>query len=55
MNTRNHGGARPGSGPKPTPIHESRVHALIAQGISQAEVARRMGVSPKVIRRVLRK
>ena len=49
-----HGGARPGSGPKPTPIDERRVHALRAQGLSYDKIAQRFGVGVKVIRRVLR-
>lgn len=51
--TNTHGGARPGSGPKPTPIQESRMHALRAQGLSLARTAARLGVGIGVVRRVI--
>ena len=50
-----HGGARPGSGPKPTPLNMSRVMSLRKQGISQAEIGRRFGVSVDVIRLAIKR
>lgn len=50
----NHGGARPGSGPKPTPIDERRVISLSRGGMSQSKIAERFNVGRRVIRRVLR-
>ena len=51
--TNNHGGARPGSGPKPTPLNMPRVLALRAQGFSYAEIARRFSVGVGVVTRAL--
>jgi len=48
-----HGGARPNSGPAPTPINMSRLKALSDQGLSRAEIARRLSVSETVIRRAI--
>lgn len=49
----NHGGARPGSGPKPTPLNMTRVLALRAQGFTYAEIARRFSVGVDVVTRAL--
>lgn len=50
MTTKNtHGGARPNSGSKPTPINLARALALREQGFSYAEIGRRFGVSRLVI------
>ena len=48
-----HGGARPGSGPKPTPLNMTRVLALRAQGLPYAEIARRFSVGVGVVTRAL--
>ncbi|MFM7012551.1 MAG: MarR family transcriptional regulator [Betaproteobacteria bacterium] len=50
-----HGGARPGSGPKPVEVNERRVAVLVSEGVTQTEIARRMGVSRGPIRRVVQK
>lgn len=50
-----HGGARPGSGPKPTPLHTGRLLSLRAQGYGYAEIGRRLGVSSDIVQRALRK
>ena len=49
----NHGGARPGSGPKPTPLNMTRVLALREQGFTYAEIARRFSVGVDVVTRAL--
>ena len=49
------GGARPGSGRKPTLIDERRVLALRAQGESMREIAERFGVDYEVIKYFFRK
>ena len=49
----NHGGARPGSGPKPTALNINRIIALRAQGFAYAEIARRFSVGVGVITRAL--
>ncbi len=49
----NHGGPRPGSGPKPTPLNMPRVLALRAQGFSYADIGARFGVSWGVVRRAV--
>jgi transposase len=43
------GGARPGSGRKPTLIDERRALSLRKQGVSMREIAERFGVSLEVI------
>ena len=43
------GGARPGSGRKPTLISESRAITLWQQGVSKKEIAKRFGVAYKAI------
>lgn len=43
------GGARPGSGRKPTQISESRAITLWQQGVSKKEIAKRFGVDYQVI------
>lgn len=43
------GGARPGSGRKPTPISESRALALWKDGVNKKEIAKRFGVDYAVI------
>ena len=43
------GGARPGSGRKPTQISESRALALWKDGVSKKEIAKRFDVSYEVI------
>jgi hypothetical protein len=53
MKTR--GGARPGSGRKPTPISESRAITLWNQGASKKEIAKRFGVDYQVIRYFFKK
>jgi hypothetical protein len=53
MKTR--GGARPGSGRKPTPISESRAITLWNQGVSKKDIARRFGVDYQVIRYFFKK
>jgi transposase len=53
MKTR--GGARPGSGRKPTPISESRAITLWNQGVSKKEIAKRFGVDYQVIRYFFKK
>ena len=50
-----HGGARPGSGAKPTPLNTARVAALYAQGASYAEIGRRFNVGWQVIKRTVKK
>jgi transposase len=49
------GGARPGSGRKPTLIDERRVLVLHEQGESMREIAERFGVSLQVIKYFFRK
>ena len=51
----NHGGARPGSGPKPTALNINRIIALRAQGFAYAEIGRRFGVSVDVIRLAIKR
>jgi hypothetical protein len=53
MKTR--GGARPGSGRKPTPISESRAIALWNEGVSKKDIAKRFGVDYEVIKYFFRK
>ena len=53
MKTR--GGARPGSGRKPTPISESRAITLWNQGVSKKEIAKRFGVDYQVMRYFFKK
>jgi transposase len=43
------GGARPGSGRKPTQISESRAITLWKDGVSKKEIAKRFGVTYQVI------
>jgi transposase len=43
------GGARPGSGRKPTPISESRAITLWNDGVSKKDIAKRFGVNYQVI------
>jgi transposase len=47
MKTR--GGARPGSGRKPTPISESRAMTLWNDGVSKKDIAKRFGVDYQVV------
>jgi transposase len=49
------GGARPGSGRKPTLIDERRVLVLREQGESMQKIAERFGVSLQVIKYFFRK
>lgn len=49
------GGARPGSGRKPTLIDERRVLVLHEQGESMRKIAERFGVSLQVIKYFFRK
>lgn len=49
------GGARPGSGRKPTPIDERRTLVLHSQGVSMREIAERFGVSLQVIKYFFKK
>lgn len=49
------GGARPGSGRKPTLIDERRALSLYKQGVSMKEIAERFGVSHEVIKYFFRK
>ena len=49
------GGARPGSGRKPTLIDERRTLVLHSQGESMREIAERFGVSLQVIKYFFRK
>ena len=49
------GGARPGSGRKPTLIDERRTLVLYSQGVSMREIAERFGVSLEVIRYFFKK
>ena len=53
MKTR--GGARPGSGRKPTPISESRAITLWSQGVTKKEIAKRFGVDYEVIKYFFKK
>jgi hypothetical protein len=53
MKTR--GGARPGSGRKPTPISESRAITLWNQGVTKKEIAKCFGVDYQVIRYFFKK
>ena len=53
MKTR--GGARPGSGRKPTSISESRAITLWSQGVTKKEIAKRFGVDYAVIRYFFKK
>ena len=50
-----HGGARPGSGPKPTPIDERRVLVLREQGMSLTAIGLRFGVTRKVVTAALKR
>jgi len=43
------GGARPGSGRKPTLISESRAMTLWNEGVSKKDIAKRFGVDYEVI------
>lgn len=49
------GGARPNSGPKPTPIDVKRAISLREQGFSYTEIGRRFGVSRFVIRDAIKR
>ena len=49
------GGARPGSGRKPTLIDELRTLVLHSQGVSMREIAERFGVNIQVIKYFFRK
>jgi transposase-like protein len=45
-----HGGARPGSGRKRALIDEKRLVALVNQGVTMTEIARRFGVTRDAIK-----
>jgi transposase len=49
------GGARPGSGRKPTLIDERRTLVLYKQGVSMKDIAERFGVSHEVIKYFFKK
>ena len=49
------GGARPGSGRKPTLIDERRALSLHKQGVSMKEIAERFGVDIQVIKYFFKK
>jgi len=49
------GGARSGSGRKPTLIDERRAISLYKQGVSMREIAERFGVNPEVIKYFFKK
>jgi transposase len=49
------GGARPGSGRKPTLIDERRTLVLHEQGVSMREIAERFSVSIQVIKYFFKK
>jgi transposase len=49
------GGARPGSGRKPTMIDERRTLVLHSQGVSMREIAERFSVSIQVIKYFFKK
>ena len=49
------GGARPGSGRKPTQISESRALTLWKDGLSKKEIAKRFGIGYEVILYFFRK
>lgn len=49
------GGARPGSGRKPTLIDERRTLVLHGQGVSMREIAERFGVDYEVIKYFFKK
>lgn len=49
------GGARPGSGRKPTMIDERRTLVLHSQGVSMRKIAERFGVSLQVIKYFFKK
>ena len=49
------GGARPGSGRKPTLIDERRALSLYKQGVSMREIAERFGVDIQVIKYFFKK
>jgi hypothetical protein len=49
------GGARPGSGRKPTLIDERRALSLHKQGVSMREIAERFGVNLQVIKYFFKK
>jgi transposase len=49
------GGARPGSGRKPTLIDERRVLVLREQGMSMRKIAERFGVDYEVIKYFFKK
>lgn len=49
------GGARPGSGRKPTLIDERRAISLYKQGVSMRDIAERFGVNHEVIKYFFRK
>ena len=48
-----HGGARKGAGKPTTPLDESRMLSLRAQGFSIANIAARFGVKEHIIRYAL--
>lgn len=48
-----HGGARPNSGPKRIPIDMERVATLLARGLSQREIGKRLGVEKTTINRAI--
>ena len=49
------GGARPGSGRKPTMIDERRALSLHKQGVSMREIAERFGVNYEAIKYFFKK
>jgi len=49
-----HGGARKGSGRPATQVDKRRVEVLMNEGLSGKAIAERFGVTPAVIKRVIR-
>lgn len=47
-----HGGARPGAGRKPTPVSESRVKALLEQGMPKYKIAERLHATTRNITKI---
>ena len=49
-----HGGARKGAGRPATPVDKRRVGVLHKEGLTMNQIAVRFGVTPAVIKRVIR-
>jgi transposase len=49
-----HGGARNGAGRPATSVDKRRVEVLMGEGLSMKVIAERFGVTPAVIKRVIK-